>query len=190
MFGDLTNLYRDSETELVSIERIKEYIDIENEPIWKSPVKAQPSDSSVEFKDVSLRYREQDAAVINKVSFRVESGQKIGIVGRTGAGKTSLTSLLFRLVEPFEGNIRIGGVDICNLGPNLRQILSIIPQDPVLFCGTLRSNLDPFEEFTNQQLWNALEKAHLSEFAHSLDKGLDYEIAEGGNNLRFDYIYI
>jgi ATP-binding cassette subfamily C (CFTR/MRP) protein 3 len=174
----------------VSIERIKEYIELENEPIWKNYAKEQPSDSSVEFKDVSLRYREQDAPVINKVRFRVKSGEKVGIVGRTGAGKTSLTSLLFRLVEPFEGNILIGGIDIRNLGSNLRQILTIIPQDPVLFCGTLRSNLDPFEEFTDQQLWNALEKAHLSEFAHSLIKGLDYEIVDGGNNLRFGYIYV
>jgi ABC-type multidrug transport system fused ATPase/permease subunit len=190
MFGELTNSYRNSETEVVSIERIKEYIELENEPIWKNSIKAQPSDSSVEFEGVSLRYREQDAAVINKVSFRVEPGEKIGIVGRTGAGKTSLTSLLFRLVEPFEGTIRIGGVDICNLGPNLRRILTIIPQDPVLFCGTLRSNLDPFEEFADQELWNALEKAHLSEFAHSLIEGLNYEIADGGNNLRFGYIYV
>jgi ABC-type multidrug transport system fused ATPase/permease subunit len=88
-----------------------------------------------------------------------------------------------------EGNIRIGGVDICNLGSNLRRILTIIPQDPVLFCGTLRSNLDPFEEFTDQQLWNVLEKAHLSEFARSLTQGLDYQIADGGNNLRFEINY-
>ncbi|KAI6216885.1 ATP-binding cassette sub-family C member 3 [Aphelenchoides fujianensis] len=154
--------YRDAETEVVCVERVREYANLEPEAIWKQPPTATPADSSVEFRGVSLRYREQDGTVLHKVSFRVEAGEKIGIVGRTGAGKTSLSSLLFRLVDPFEGFIEIGGANINDLGRKLREILTIIPQDPILFCGTLRSNLDPFEEFTDEQLWSALQRAHLA----------------------------
>lgn len=107
---------------------IKKYLELENEPIWNNVEKQEPVDSSVEFVNVSLKYREEDPPVIDNISFRIESQQKIGIVGRTGAGKTSLTSLLFRLVEPFEGSIRIGNVDISNLKTDLRRILTIIPQ--------------------------------------------------------------
>lgn len=88
MFGDLSNSYRDAETEIVCVERIKEYISLENEPIWKNEkAKGQIANSSVEFNEVSLRYREQDDPVIHKASFKVEPGQRVGIVGRTGAGK-------------------------------------------------------------------------------------------------------
>ncbi|KAI6185629.1 Multidrug resistance-associated protein 1-like isoform X1 [Aphelenchoides besseyi] len=172
LFGLLAQSYRNAETELVCVEQI-----------WKQPAKKTPLSSSVEFRNISLRYREQDDPVLHGVSFRVEQGERIGIVGRTGAGKTSISSVLFRLVEPFEGEVLIGDVNIKDLGRTLRQILTIIPQDPVLFCGNLRSNLDPFEEYDDLQLWSALEKAHLSEFVHSLAEGLDHEIADGGSNL-------
>ncbi|KAI6217744.1 ABC transporter, ATP-binding protein [Aphelenchoides fujianensis] len=176
-------LCRDSETEIVCVERVKEYTNLEPEGIWKHPPKATPADSSVEFREVSLRYREQDGPVLHKVSFRVEAGEKVGIVGRTGAGKTSISSLLFRLVDPFEGAIEIGGANINDLGRKLREILTIIPQDPILFCGTLRSNLDPFEEYTDEQVWSALERAHLAPFVRSLADRLQHEIADSGSNL-------
>ncbi|KAI6212882.1 hypothetical protein M3Y94_00082100 [Aphelenchoides besseyi] len=150
---------------------------------WHRAIEMLRLSSSVEFRNISLRYREQDDPVLHGVSFRVEQGERIGIVGRTGAGKTSISSVLFRLVEPFEGDVLIGDVNIKDLGRTLRQILTIIPQDPVLFCGNLRSNLDPFEEYDDVQLWSALEKAHLAEFVHSLAEGLDHEIADGGSNL-------
>ncbi|KAI6237776.1 hypothetical protein M3Y95_00300500 [Aphelenchoides besseyi] len=183
LFGFLAQSYRNAETELVCVERLKEYSTLEAEEIWKHPAKKTPLSSSVEFRNISLRYREQDDPVLHGVSFRVEQGERIGIVGRTGAGKTSISSVLFRLVEPFEGDVLIGDVNIKDLGRTLRQILTIIPQDPVLFCGNLRSNLDPFEEYDDVQLWSALEKAHLAEFVHSLAEGLDHEIADGGSNL-------
>ena len=131
-----------------------------------------------------MRYRDDLDLVLRGVSCRIDGGETVGIVGRTGAGKTSLTVALFRLVEASAGRIVVDGRDVAELGLHeLRQRLTIIPQDPVLFSGTLRINLDPFGAQSDAALWSALELAHLKDFAADLEDGLDHEVSEGGENL-------
>uniref|UniRef100_A0A914QK92 ABC transporter domain-containing protein n=2 Tax=Panagrolaimus TaxID=55784 RepID=A0A914QK92_9BILA len=97
----------------------------------------------------------------------------------------SLTLALFRIIEPAQGKIIIDGIDITSMGLHeLRSRLTIIPQDPVLLSGTLRFNLDPFNNFNDSELWSSLEEAHLKQFVETKPEGLNYEISEGGENMR------
>ncbi|XP_057325981.1 multidrug resistance-associated protein 1 isoform X3 [Microplitis mediator] len=184
----LVRMTSDVETNIVAVERIKEYGETPQEAAWEipstAPPKDWPSEGCVEFRDYKVRYREGLDLVLNGISFAVNGGEKIGIVGRTGAGKSSLTLSLFRIIEAAGGKIFIDGIDISELGLHaLRSRLTIIPQDPVLFSGTLRLNLDPFDSHTDEQIWQALEHAHLKTFAKTLPNGLMYSVSEGGDNL-------
>ncbi|KAL7855415.1 hypothetical protein AOLI_G00190190 [Acnodon oligacanthus] len=175
------------ETHIVSVERVKEYAEIPNEAAWTAenrPADGWPSEGRVRFEDYKVRYRPELELVLHGITCDIRSNEKVGIVGRTGAGKSSLTSCLFRIMEAAEGRILIDGVDIAGLGlHDLRSRLTIIPQDPVLFSGTLRMNLDPFEKFSDEDIWKVLELAHLKDFVGSLAAGLQHEVAEGGENL-------
>ncbi|XP_020807936.1 multidrug resistance-associated protein 1 isoform X15 [Drosophila serrata] len=185
----LVRMTSDIETNIVSVERIKEYGETKQEAAWeleqdKSKPKNWPEEGRVEFQNFQVRYREGLDLVLRGVSFNIKGGEKVGIVGRTGAGKSSLTLALFRIIEAAGGRISIDGVDIATMGLHmLRSRLTIIPQDPVLFSGSLRINLDPFEIKTDDEIWKALELSHLKSFVKSLAAGLNHEIAEGGENL-------
>ncbi len=136
------------------------------------------------YSDVFVTSREGLALALSNVSFTCSGCERVGIVGRTGAGKSSLTMGLFRLIEPVDGKIKIDDIDISSIGlHDLREKLSIIPQDPVLFSGTLRLNLDPFHQYTDEELRVALKQSHLGDFFISLENGLEHEIFEGGTNL-------
>lgn len=138
----------------------------------------------MKFTQYSTRYRTGLDLVLRGVTCTIAPGEKVGIVGRTGAGKSSLTLALFRIIEPAGGSITIDGQDLSRLGlHDIRGRITIIPQDPVLFSGNLRLNLDPFSQYTDATLWHALELAHLKTFVSSLGAGLNHEISEGGENL-------
>uniref|UniRef100_A0A1I7YAA3 ABC transporter domain-containing protein n=1 Tax=Steinernema glaseri TaxID=37863 RepID=A0A1I7YAA3_9BILA len=177
------------ETNIVAVERIKEYSDTPTEAASESsavdkPDDSWPSEGAIQFQNLKIRYREGLEQVLKGVTLNIKGKEKIGIVGRTGAGKSSLTLALFRIVEADEGRILIDNVDISKIGLfDLRSRLTIVPQDPVLFSGTLRMNLDPFEEYSDADLWKALKLAHLESFVDSLTDRLDHKISEGGENL-------
>ncbi|CAG2181441.1 unnamed protein product, partial [Oppiella nova] len=178
----------DLESNIVSVERIIEYTKEEQEAEWfrdESKLnESWPSNGAISFNRYSTRYREGLDLILKQIDVNIEPGTRVGIVGRTGAGKSSLTLALFRIIEADSGSISIDGVTIADLGlQELRSRLTIIPQDPVLFTGTLRMNLDPFNRYSDSQLWTALELAHLKKYANSLEAGLDHQISEGGDNL-------
>ena len=176
------------ETYMIASERIKEYSTMETEApaIIESnrPPKSWPSQGKLVFDEVKLRYREELEPALRGISFATEAGEKIGIVGRTGAGKTTLAVALFRITEIFSGSIRLDGIDLSQIGlDDVRKNIAIIPQDPVLFAGTIRSNLDPFTDYRDFELESALEKVHMVDFVRAQKDGLAHEVKEGGANL-------
>ena len=168
----------------MEVERVIDYINIPQEAaLTLTGYKFQVTKGDIEFKNVQLRYSSDFSPALKGVSFRVEAGERLGIVGRTGAGKTSLQTALLRLVEITSGQITIDGVDISSVGlHDLRGEISIIPQDPVLFSGSLRFALDPFSSFQDEQLWQSLKEVQLSEKIISLEGQLYFSVSEGGSN--------
>lgn len=176
------------ETNIVAVERIKEYSETPTEapaeiPQYK-PAPEWPEKGEVIFNNYATRYREDMDLVVKDINCHIQPEEKVGVVGRTGAGKSSLTLGLFRIIEPAAGIITIDGLDIFKMGlRDLRSKLTIIPQDPVVFSGSLRMNLDPFEKYNDSDVWEALEHSHLKDFVSSQPKGLLHECTEGGENL-------
>ncbi|XP_063876014.1 ATP-binding cassette sub-family C member 3-like isoform X2 [Scylla paramamosain] len=175
------------EANIVSVERIKEYIEEEKEAPWRvqdAPQKLWPHAGGLVFKGYKARYRPELELVLHGVSCSVTPGEKVGIVGRTGAGKSSLTLGLFRIIEAAAGSIEVDGRDISKVGlHDLRSRITIIPQDPVLFSGTLRLNLDPAGILGDEEVWRALELAHLAPLVRKQPLGLSMMVEEGGANL-------
>ncbi|XP_060065900.1 ATP-binding cassette sub-family C member 5-like [Ylistrum balloti] len=167
------------------IERILEYegLDKEKETGSDEVEGIWPSQGRITFSNVVMKYRADLDPVLKNISFDILPKQKIGIVGRTGAGKSSLSAALFRLTDLKEGHVMIDGIEIGAVSRKLlRSNLSSIPQDPVLFAGTLRYNLDPFEKYTDTQMWAALEQVHMKEKMKLRDQTLDMYIEENGEN--------
>ena len=194
----------DLEVNIISVERTNNYLALPSEATWeKEDIKAASSDSLsdvssfdnqvavhwpsqgvVSFENYSTRYREGLELTLHDICFTTKASEKVGIVGRTGAGKSSVALALFRIIEPVAGRIMVDGVDITQLGlKKLRSRLSIIPQDPVLFSGTIRFNLDPSAVRSDCDIWNALEVAHLKTFIERREDGLNFAVEEGGSNL-------
>lgn len=143
---------------MVSVERIKQFINIPSEAAWTKPgsLASQdwPNRGEIQIKQLQVRYRDNTPLVLKGLSVSINGGEKIGVVGRTGSGKSTLIQVFFRLVEPYSGTIVVDGVDICSLGLNqLRSRFGIIPQEPVLFEGTVRSNIDPLGLYSDDEIW-------------------------------------
>ncbi|XP_036338640.1 probable multidrug resistance-associated protein lethal(2)03659 [Rhagoletis pomonella] len=175
------------ENNMTSVERVVEYAELPSEPALETRTsmllpQTWPSAGELRFKDVYLRYTEQGEPVLRGLNFAIQSMEKIGIVGRTGAGKSSIIQAIFRLAIN-EGSIVIDDIDIGTLGlHDLRSRIAIIPQDPVLFSGTMRYNLDPLEEKVDEELWRALEDVKLKPYVSSLEGGLNCRMHDGGSN--------
>ncbi|XP_053511819.1 ATP-binding cassette sub-family C member 3 isoform X4 [Artibeus jamaicensis] len=184
----LIRMLSELESNIVAVERVKEYSKTKTEAPWviegSRPPAGWPTQGEVEFRNYSVRYRPGLDLVLKNLSLHVCGGEKVGIVGRTGAGKSSMTLCLFRILEASEGEILIDGLNIADIGlHDLRSQLTIIPQEPILFSGTLRKNLDPFGNYSEEDLWHALKLSHLHTFVSSQPAGLDFECSEGGENL-------
>lgn len=159
------------ETLMTSVERVSEYSNLDSEFSSGQQIENWPNNGKVKFENVTMSYGHEK--VLKGISFTVNAGERIGIVGRTGAGKSSIMSALFRLYN-YEGDILIDDVDIKTVSLDfLRQNIAIIPQDPIVFTGTLRYNLDPLKEYTDDHIWHTLRKVHMDTIVSSLDDSLE-----------------
>ncbi|KAH8522074.1 hypothetical protein Peur_040634 [Populus x canadensis] len=172
---------------IISVERLEQYMHIPSEAPevieTNRPSTNWPAVGKVEIFNLKVRYRPNAPLVLQGITCTIEGRHKIGIVGRTGSGKTTFISALFRLVEPTEGKIVIDGLDISTIGlHDLRSHFAVIPQDPTLFVGSVRYNLDPLSKHTDQEIWEVLEKCHLREAIQEKEEGLNSFVAQDGSN--------
>lgn len=210
VLNGIIRLWAETETKSVTIERLIEYANLKSEAPTvidgHRPAKDWPATGAINFKNYTTRYREGLDPVLKNISLEIKPSEKIGIVGRTGAGKSSLTLALFRIIEATDGNIDIDDIDTSSIGLyDLRSQLNIIPQDAAAFEGTVRENLDPFGNHSDEELWKVLELAHLKEHVEQMKTepkkeedrkkkknddepvkpqvGLNARVLEGGSNL-------
>ncbi|KAL3687426.1 hypothetical protein R1sor_013735 [Riccia sorocarpa] len=175
------------ENKIISVERIKQFTNLEQEAPYvieeSRPPAEWPLQGLIELRNLQVRYNPHSPLVLHGLTCRIEGGQRLGVVGRTGSGKSTLIQTLFRLVEPTGGNIFIDGLDITRMGlHDLRSRLSVIPQDPTLFEGTMRFNLDPLEQYSDTEIWEALDKCQLGDIVRASDLKLDLPVTENGEN--------
>ncbi|XP_042010090.1 ABC transporter C family member 3-like [Salvia splendens] len=175
------------ENKIISVERILQYISLPSEPplVIESnrPQSCWPTQGEVNIQDLQVRYGPHLPFVLRGLTCTFFGGKRTGIVGRTGSGKSTLIQTLFRIVEPTVGQILIDGINISAIGlHDLRSKLSIIPQDPTMFEGTVRTNLDPLEEYTDEQIWEALDKCQLGDEVRKKPEKLDFAVSENGEN--------
>uniref|UniRef100_A0A7N0TXW9 ABC-type xenobiotic transporter n=1 Tax=Kalanchoe fedtschenkoi TaxID=63787 RepID=A0A7N0TXW9_KALFE len=175
------------ESKIISVERIFQYTNIASEPPLfiegNHPDASWPSNGEIELHDLQVRYAPHMPLVLRGLTCTFRGGMKTGIVGRTGSGKSTLIQTLFRIVEPAAGQVIIDGINISTIGlHDLRSRLSIIPQDPTMFEGTVRSNLDPLEEYTDEEIWQALDKCQLGDEVRKKEGKLDSTVSENGEN--------
>uniref|UniRef100_A0A667ZMP7 ATP-binding cassette, sub-family C (CFTR/MRP), member 12 n=1 Tax=Myripristis murdjan TaxID=586833 RepID=A0A667ZMP7_9TELE len=176
----------DVQARFSSVERMVEFIAVRKTERQGGGAKLPdhwPQHGAITFQDYQMRYRENTPIVLDKLQLHIGATEKLGIVGRTGSGKSSLVAALFRLVEPAAGSILIDGLDIGAVGlQELRSRLSVIPQDPVLFSGTVRSNLDPFNKHSDEEIWAALEKTYMKKTICRLQQKLQADVLQNGEN--------
>ncbi|CAL8993869.1 unnamed protein product [Prunus brigantina] len=175
------------ENKMISVERILQFTHIPSEaPLVIEdcrPVPEWPMAGKIELENIHVQYNPALPTVLKGITCTFPGGKKIGVVGRTGSGKSTLIQALFRIVEPSGGQILIDGVDISKIGlQDLRSRLSIIPQDPILFQGTMRTNLDPLQQHSDQELWEVLNQCRLAEIVRQDQRLLDAPVAEDGEN--------
>ncbi|KAK2406346.1 ABC transporter C family member [Trifolium repens] len=173
---------------IISVERINQFIHIPAEPPAivdnNRPPSSWPSKGRIDLQGLEIRYRPNAPLVLKGITCAFKEGSRVGVVGRTGSGKSTLISALFRLVEPSRGDILIDGINICSIGlKDLRMRLSIIPQEPTLFKGSIRTNLDPLGLYSDDEIWKAVEKCQLKETINKLPSLLDSSVSDEGGNL-------
>ncbi|KAH1052000.1 hypothetical protein AAZX31_08G188800 [Glycine max] len=182
-----SRMFSMSSNHIISVERIMQFIEIPAEPPAivedNRPPSSWPSKGRIDLRALEIRYHPNAPLVLKGINCTFKEGNRVGVVGRTGSGKTTLISALFRIVEPSSGDILIDGINICSIGlKDLRMKLSIIPQEPTLFKGSIRTNLDPLGLYDDDEIWKALEKCQLKETIRKLPRLLDSSVSDEGGN--------